>query len=361
MTVAASAYGAPRRPPEPVADRPGGSVRPMWDDGPEVEDEQKADAPAGPAWTALARGVALFFGTLLAADLFAGSGLPEGGPWWLDTRPLPGKAAAGLLGLGAAVLVAFGVRPVLPRPLRAATTLCLALLIALALKNATVYYGLLKRGDLHAGPAAAFPLHVAACLGVVLIAVRSAPRQGGFRDLLLALVGFNGALVALPVAQIACCGPVDAREPAAAAVVFGPRTFEVDAEARLDDRMRTAVELYQTGLVPKVVLTAGPEDRIGRLKKIAAEGGMPGSAVSVLDAKDETAVIAELGRAFRAEDGEKPVLLAVSGFDHLPRVTLMARRAGLGVGGVPAKGPAKPSREVLAREIIELWRVYFAR
>jgi hypothetical protein len=239
--------------------------------------------------------------------------------------------------------------------------LCLVLLIALALKNATVYYGLLKRGDLHAGPPVALPLHVAACLGVVLIAMRSAPRRGGFRDLVLALVGFNGALVALPVAQIACCGPIDARRPAAAAVVFGPRPFEADVEARLDERMRAAVELYQTGLVPKIALAGGPKERIERLKKIAAEGDVPGSAISVLVAGDEAATAKELGRAFPAKDNAKPVLLAVSGFDHLPRVTLVARRAGLDVSGVPAKGPAAPSGEVVVREVVELWRCYFGR
>lgn len=370
-TVAASAYEPSRRISAQVeprgAERETGSVRPFWEERPaprsaEPDDEPKPDAAVGPAWTALARGVALLFGTLLVVDLFGGGGLPDGGPWWLDTRPLPAKAATGLLGLSAAALLAFGARASLPKPVRTVATVCLVLLLALALKNATVYYGLLKRGDLHAGPAVAFPLHVAACLGVVLIAVRSAPRPGGIRDLLLALVGFNGALAALPVAQMACCGPVDGRRPAAAAVVFAPRTFEADAEARLDARVRTAVELHRTGLVPKIVLAGGPDgERLARLKKIAVDGQVPDSAIKVLAAGNEAVTAAELGRQYPAENGAKPTLLAVSDFDHLPRVAIVGGRAGLNLATVPAKPSAAPDRQVLVREMVELWRCYFGR
>lgn len=310
----------------------------------------------------MARGVALFLGTLLAVDLFAPGGLPDGGPWWLDTRPLPGQVATGFFGLTAAALVLFGVRPALPRPVRLVLTVCVVLAAALALKNATVYYGLLKRGDLHAGPPVAFPLHVAACFGVVLLASRFRPGPGGFRGSLLALAGFNSALVSFSVAQIACCGPVDARRPAAAAVVFGPRSFEKDGDARLDERVRAAAALHKEGLVPKIVLADGSAGgRLDRFKRIAAEEGVPEAAFVVLPAGDERATLSELARRFPAAGGEKPALLAVSDFDHLPRVTVLARRAGVAVFPVPAGAKSKPDGAVLVRETLELWRSYFRR
>jgi hypothetical protein len=340
------------------------NVRPFWDTAAEPEGESDvAPQPSpAPAWTAMARGVALFLGTLLAVDLFAPGGLPEGGPWWLDTRPLPGQAATGFLGLTAAALVLFGVRPAVPKPVRLVLTVCVVLAIALALKNATVYYGLLKRGDLHAGPPVAFPLHVAACFGVVLLASRFRPGPGGFRGSLLALAGFNAALVSFSVAQIACCGPVDARRPAAAAVVFGPRAFEKDGDARLDERVRAAASLHKAGLVSKVLLAGGPAGgRLERVKKIASEGGVPEAAIVALPQGDGRAAVAELARRFPASGGERPVLLAVSDLDHLPRVTVLARQAGVSIFPVPAGAKSKPGGAVLVRETLDLWRSYFRR
>src|SRR5690606_6620972 len=153
-------------------------VRTLWatDEPAQPSNEPTPDASIGGLWTALARGVALMLGTLLAVDLFASGGLPASGPWWLDTRPLPQSLAAALLGLSAALLILFAARGTLPALVRAVAIGCLGLLVAIALKNATIYYGLLQRGDLHAGPPIAFGLHVAVCFGVVLLAICSRQR-----------------------------------------------------------------------------------------------------------------------------------------------------------------------------------------
>lgn len=345
-----------------------GEVRPLWDDAVDEHDvggdgsEEETDAVAtGPAWTALARGVALLLGTLLVVDLFAAGGLPASGPWWLDMRPLPEVISAGLLGLSAATLLAFAVRPNLPVPIRTLAMLCVCLLILIAFKNATIYYGLLKRGDLHAGPPVAFSLHVAACLGVILLALRSAGGPRGLWGSLLVLIGFNTALVTLPIAHVACCGPIDARRPASAAIVWGPRPFEQHPEARLDARVQAAVALHQSGLAGEVLLAGDPPgESLERLKKFAREGGIPEASIGVLPA-DDAATFAELRSRFPTEEDVTPTLLAVSDADHLPRVVLAARRAGVTLRPVPATGIDPPESTVFLREIVELWRCYFRR
>ena len=361
----------PRELPSPPAYeqvRPGASdrelrrsteaVRPIWDDS--VDEESEAGAVAateeGFAWTGLGRGVALLLGTLLGVDLFSSSGLPAGGPWWLDTRPLPETASALLLGVSCAALLAFAARGALPRPVRFVAMICAGVLIAISLKNATVYYGLLRRGDLHAGPPVAFPLHIAACLGVVLLSLRASPGPRGVPGMLLVLIGFNAALVALPVAHLACCGSIDARTPAAAAIVFGSRPFE--GEEQLEARLRTAEELHRSGMAPKIVLLSSGEE-LARMKELAMKAGVPESVVEAIDPEAEA--FSALRAKFPRQNGKHPTLLAVSDADHLPRVVVSARAAGLTLWPVPAASNGPTDRKTVMREILALWRFYLRR
>jgi len=350
-------------PARPAARASWNSVRPIWDDAPlrEEHDEGDEDAlPAAPAWAAVARGVALLFGTLIVVDLFAPSSRFTGSLWWLDLRPLPESFATGFLGMCAALLIAFAARASLPKPIKFAAGASVLLLILIALKDATLYYGLLKRGDLHAGPPVAFSLHVAACLFAVLIAMRARAGATGPRDILLVLLGFNAALVSLPVAQIACVGPIDGRRSAAAAVVFAPRSFE--SADRFESRVRTAIELQKQGLVPtQIIAGATAEESHATAMRLAHESGIDANAVVSLAASDDATVFAKLKEMFPTTKGSEPVLLAVSDADHLPRLQIEARRAGVKLATVPATNAQPPSRTVLLRETVELWRRYFRR
>ncbi|MBA3312128.1 MAG: YdcF family protein [Planctomycetota bacterium] len=338
-------------------------VRPFWDGSPlreEHEESPSEDLSAGPAWAAFARGVALFFGTLIVVDLFSPSSHFTGSLWWLDLRPLPVSVATGFLGVCAAVLVAFAARASLPKPIRVVATVCVVLMIVIALKDATLYYGLLKRGDLHAGPPVAFSLHVAACLGAIVLALRATPSAAGVKDVLCVLLGFNAALISLPVAQIACTGPIDGRRSAAAVVVFAPRAFE--PETCFENRALAAIALHKAGLIPRF-LVAGDADgeRLEEMQRLAAEAGIAESSVVSLPAGDEAATFRALKAEFPTADGRDPELLAVSDFDHLPRLQMTARRAGVKLATVPAVAAQSPSRTVLLRETLELWRQYFRR
>src|SRR5437868_14663387 len=64
-----------------------------------------------------------------------------------------------------------------------------------------------------------------------------------------------------PLLQTVCFGKTDYRREADVAVVFGARAY---ADGRpsdaLADRVRTACELYQRGIVKKLLLSGGPGD-----------------------------------------------------------------------------------------------------
>lgn len=346
----------------PAARESWNAVRPTWNEASlhEERDERDAGPLRGPAWAAVARGVALLFGTLIVVDLFAPSSHFTGSLWWLDLRPLPVSIATGFLGTSAAVLIAFAARASLPKPIKFVAGACVLLLILIALKDTTLYYGLLKRGDLHAGPPVAFSLHIAACLFVVLIALRASAGTTGTRDILLVLFGFNAVLVSLPIAQIACVGPIDGRRSASAAVIFAPRPFE--SADRFESRVRAAIELHEQGLVPTLIIVGGTANNSQlTATRLADEAGIEAVGVVSLPASEEAETFKTLKEMFPSEKGRQPVLLAVSDADHLPRLQIEARRAGVKIAAVPAKSTKTPSRTVLLRETLELWRRYFRR
>lgn len=333
-----------------------GSIVAEW-----ASDELDDDPEEGssPGWVAIGRGVALLLGTLLLVDLFSNGGMAETGPWWLNTQPIPVQIAAGLLGTSAVCLLLFAARGALPRGIRGIGMLCLATLIVIAIKNTTIYYGLLTRGDLHDGPAIAFSLHVVSCLAVVLFAIRAAPGVAGLRGTFLTFVGFTGAALAFPIAHIACQGTIDARQSAVAAIVAGPRPFATDAEARLQQCMNRAVELYQAGLVPRLVLTATTnKDHLAQMKKLALEAGIPQSDIKTRASTDLDKTLAQLAKQYPGIDGQKPVLLVISAPDHLPRLLLEERNAPVTLAGVPSTSTFPSNRSVFLRELRELWRSY---
>lgn len=336
-----------------------GTIHAAWGSNGADEDDDEPDAE-GAGWIAIGRGVALLLGTLLLVDLFASGGLAASGPWWLDTRPLPSRAAAGLLGTAAACLLMFAMRGALPRGIRGIGLLCVGLLIVIAIKDATVYYGLLKRGDLHHGPAVAFSLHVVGCLGMVLLSIRGAPGLAGLRGTLLTFTGFAAALLAFPIAQIACQGTIDARQSAATVLVAGPRPFEVDATTRMQVRIDRAVELHEAGLVPNLLLTGtANQEQLGKMRERAVAAGVPTEEVEVIPEENVTAVLKTLASRYAGIDGEQAVVLVVSDPDHLPRLLLAGRSAPVTLAGVPCESEFHPVRSVFVREITALWRCYF--
>lgn len=335
----------------------------MWGEADDEEEDDDRDDDGEranqKAWVAIARGVALLIGTLLLVDLFAKEGMPANGPWWLATNPLPLQAVVVGLGTSAATLLLFAVRGSLPRGIRGIGLLCIALMTAVAIKNTTIYYGLLQRGDLHAGPSIAFSLHVVGCLLMVFLAMRSAPGKGGLLGTFLAFVGVAAAALALPLAHLACEGTIDTRRSAATAIVAGPRGVEDLTEEVLRHRIDRAVELHQAGLTPGLVMSASTNhEQLEWMKQRAISSGVPASSVEVIADSNMDAVLAGLRQRFSGVDDRAPVVLVISDPIHLPRLMLEGRSIPVTLASVPCESPEPPPRDVIASEILALWRCY---
>lgn len=72
------------------------------------------------------RGVALFFGLFSLLNLVGELRTPgfDQNVWWLDLRPLPAAATAGVLALAGLLLVWWGAQPAASGRRRAGTSLC---------------------------------------------------------------------------------------------------------------------------------------------------------------------------------------------------------------------------------------------
>jgi len=169
-----------------------------------------------------------------------------------------------------------------------------------------------------------------------------------------------------PLLQTLCFGKTDYRRPSDVAVVFGARAY---ADGRpsdaLADRVRTACELYNRGLVKKLIFSGGPGD--GAFPDTEA---MRRLALS-LRVKDQDIVLDAEGlnteRTVRnsigiCNDLNAKRVLAVSHFYHLPRIKMAYQKYGREVYTVPAKERyfLRQTPYSVAREVVAFWAYYFS-
>ena len=301
----------------------------------------------------LAQGMALLRGTVGASVL----GL-------VDLTFLPRAVAIGVDGCVAVLSLAWALWPRAAERRRTATAVALLALAAGACVGAARFYLAWRAGTI----APALPLPLEGLVALLLAAAahvmwreRSVPNVGG---LLLAIVVFL-TLAAYPVARSVLAGSVDHRAPADAAVVLGAKVDPSGALSQsLEDRVRTAADLYRAGLVHTLVMSGatGAEgyDEPASMRSRAEQLGVPSSAI-VLDRRgvDTAATAADTVPLLRLAHDTR--VLAVSQFYHLPRVQFAFALDGLDVLTVPAT----TSRYIVAtpiyvgREIPGYW-VYWA-
>ena len=132
----------------------------------------------------------------------------------------------------------------------------------------------------------------------------------------------------------------------------------------LADRIRTGVELYQSGLVPTLVMSGGDgadgfnEAVVMREEAIAA--GVRPEAILVDPAGVSTEATVVNVMALLRHYSVPPSVIAVSQAYHLPRVQLTFATAGIDVLTVPAADPV-PIGEMpllVAREVPAFWLYY---
>ena len=315
----------------------------------------------------VARGLALFLGAFTLLNL-AGNLRAAGfdlNLWWIDLRALPVWLADILLGGAGCLLLGFAVRPPVGGIRRLGTAVCLGLLLIAALGNSLTYYRLVLSGVI--GPALPVPLSlgVAAGLALILHVLFQNRELGPPRDLIS--VGAVAGLLALafPLLQMMSFGKTDYRRPADVAVVMGARVY---ADGRLSDalqdRVRTACELYRQGWVTRLIMSGGPGDGV-----IHETEAMARAAVR-LGVKPEDIVLDRSGlntqhtvkntRPLLRAMGTSRVLVVSHGY-HLPRIKLAYQRAGMEVYTVPARESyfLRQMPFNMAREVAAIWVYYF--
>jgi vancomycin permeability regulator SanA len=320
------------------------------------------------AFRALARGIALFFGlfSLANAAVALRTGRTED-LWWVDLSTLPGWVT-GLLWLTAALLVAYALRPCMRRWRRIATAAVAAMLAGMALANVSDFYSAWSAGTI--APATVVPFSAAVSVGFALVGVavwmqQGTSRPGRAEDV---AVAFTAAVLVFvfPLAQVYFFGTTDYRREADVAVVFGARVFASgQLTTSLEDRVRTAADLYADGLVDTLIMSGGVgesgHDEAEVMRDRAIELGVPSCAI-VLDHQglDTDRTVANTVAGF-AEDGSTRVL-AVSQFYHLPRIKMAYRAAGQQVYTVPAEEsrPILKTPALVVREIPAFW-LYWGR
>jgi vancomycin permeability regulator SanA len=322
------------------------------------------------AWVlALTRSTALFVSvySLINSVAQARSGNATQDLWWIHMGFLPSSVAFGLGVGGSAVLLAYVFAPKMSRWRRVLTLAACAMFAVIALENAAEFYQAWGAGLFRPSFAIPFSVVVAAVfvlLGWGVWMIRSKKLLAA--DHIAMLLGVAALMILFPLAQIAFFGTSDYRGKADAAVVFGARVFDNGSlSPSLRDRVATAVDLYQSGMVKQLVMSGGVEpngtDESIAMRNAAEKAGVPASAI-LLDplGMDTDATVRNTITIFKREGVHHA--LAVSQGYHLPRIKLAFLAAGWDVRTVPAQQlePIWGTPAFIAREIPAFWE-YWAR
>jgi vancomycin permeability regulator SanA len=340
----------------------------------ESHDEETADEPVAPAWFAVTRATAFFLGCLTLLNLLAEMRLPQfsAAGWWIDLAFLPRPASRGVLGLSAALFIAFALFPranTFVRRLGAACTLGLIGAVGCTLYR---YY----HHD-HAGQAVQtlpipFALHVGALLIVALAGQLTGwwERTNFFKDFLIGSVTLVTCAVVFPLAHFACIGQLDDRGAVDTAAVFAGRP---DADKPADNKspsnpFRAACQLYREGKIKKIVLVARPSelesaDETSKiLRRAAVAEGVAETDLLVPPAPaasgDSRVALAGVAKFF--DEQKLPQVVIVARFYEVPRIKLALQRAGLDAHALPVREELRTAstRALLAREAAALWMCY---
>ena len=312
----------------------------------------------------LARGIALFFGGFTFLNLL-GEVLHSGFDatlWWVNLRPLSGGLATGVLAFVAALLFGFAWRGGFQsRIWRAVFVTSMAALILASVRDAISFYRLLAVGSIGASFPASFSVFVGLSLLLVVFGTRQpgerdSQRSGGKEKLSLA-VAFAIWMAGFPLLQIHSFGWTDYRRPADVVYRSG------NLSPPLADRVRSAAQLYEQGLVRYLIMSGGPGmgdvHETDAMQRYAVELGVPPERILIdREGLSTRATVSNTLPIIRENKFRR--VLAVSNYYHLPRIKLCFQRAGQQVFTVPSRhtfGFRMRSFQ-LAREVVALWAYY---
>jgi uncharacterized SAM-binding protein YcdF (DUF218 family) len=314
----------------------------------------------------IARTIAFFAGLFTLLNLGGDLLWPgfDASAWWIGFGALPVWFVRPLLAVFALTMLAFAFRQ--PNPSRRPFfTAGVALAFALvALADTIGFYRLLASGRIVAGFPAPFSLLVFLGMAVVVWGAWTQRETVDRHDLRRVLAGGLILLAAFPLALMLFFGNTDYRRPADAVVVFGARVYASGKLSdALEDRIRTACEIYRAGLAKRMVLSGGRGDgaltEASAMRRYALGHGVRAGDIFIDDSGINTEATVRDTVPLLQQWGARRVL-AVSHFYHLPRIKLAYQRAGIDVFTVPARQGHLLSQMPynMAREVAAFWSYY---
>jgi uncharacterized SAM-binding protein YcdF (DUF218 family) len=233
-----------------------------------------------------------------------------------------------------------------------------------ALINAGGFYWLMATSRIEAGFPVPFSLVVCGALVIIARAAWMEPQADARIHWGIIAGGSVGLFALFPLALMLFFGNTDYRRSADAVVVFGARTY---ADGRLSDalqdRIRTACDIYRAGLAKRLVLSGGRGDGLvteaEAMRGYALKHGVRAEDIFIDNLGVNTeATVRSTTPLFQQWHARR--VLAVSHFYHLPRVKLAYQRAGVEVCTVPARQRRFMGQIPfnMAREVAAFWDYY---
>ncbi|MGN0072522.1 MAG: YdcF family protein [Coriobacteriales bacterium] len=324
------------------------------------------------------RGLCLFFGVFallnVVSCLKGGVTAQNMNMWWIDLSGLSLSYNGSSVHFGfiveelaAIAMIVWAAKPHASALRRVVTCILTGALAVFALLNTLTYWQTLASGALYS----ALPVPLSFCIAAffVLITVRVARSHpsGGAHPLSMgASVACALAFaLAFPLLQIGFFGTTDYRRPADCAVVFGARVYQDGTlSTALRERMDTAVELYEQGLIGKLIVSGGIEeggaDEAQAMYNYALANGVPASALLIDRYGDSTEKSVNNTIKLASQYGFESII-ATSSFYHLPRIKMLYNLSNVDVLTVPTVGNITGNGTLASiwREIPAWWLYWF--
>lgn len=340
--------------------------------------QSKGNTRRGPGWlfVSLSRGLALFLALYsllsLAAAVFGGA--YNQNAWWIDFSVVPDALSVFIQATLVVALGFFVVR--VPRHILARLVAAVPVLLGLfvSLINTINVYGAALEGAIILGFPLPFSLFVSIGLLCILLSIlvgsnltrpTAAERSGKTATVIAVLVAFVGTGICFPLGQMYCFGTTDYRVKVDAAVVFGAQVYPDGTPSPvLQDRLDTAIQFYQEGYTPVLVMSGGIDvegtSEAMAMRDYAVAQGVASQDI-IMDEYGSTTELTAHNTVQVLQEAGFSRVAAVSNFYHLARIKMLYLAEGMDVVTVPSvpnKDPGLPLFNVL-REIPGWWYYWF--
>lgn len=190
------------------------------------------------------------------------------------------------------------------------------------------------------------------------------------RKLIYLTVGLLCLVALIFIAFVVTYGAIDRRSalddsaPADVILVLGSAVWPNEQPSpSLRARTERAIELYQQGYAPHLLLSGGlgryPPEEAEVMRRLAVEAGIPQQALILDQEAHSTWESMEKAQEILEQEGWRTAIIVSDPF-HIQRALLMAREVGIQAYGSPALDSPTytiPSRRIFytSREVLALW------